>query len=177
MKQILFFHPAIQSEFKANSLLIKKISPTLARCIKPEEIGTVLDTYVLNKKNRITLEMSEILEPGYFILRNPKPLGTDEEGRTIYNERYSDEEGMIYNFGKLITTTEFEPLIKLPLITAIQISQQLRQALDLGRSRKAQIVEAPNKSNMIFEKGDFITDRGSVLNKTAFDEHYAFATQ
>lgn len=177
MKQISFSHPAIQYEFDTNTLFIKKISPTLARRIKPEEVGTALHTYVLDKKNHIALEMSEVLEQGYFILRNPEPLGTNKEWTMIYNERYSDEEGMIYNFGKLVTTTEFEPLIKLPLITAIQVSHELRQALDLQEHKKAQIIQAPIQSNMIFEKGDFITNRGSVLNKTAFDQHYAFATQ
>ncbi len=173
--EVPFEHEVIQQELQSNIKLIKKVTPTLARRIKQEEIGTTLVTYVLGSDGSIKAEMEKVLEEGMYVLRNSRPLNQGTTSKQVFNERYSSEDDMQYNFWSTPGTTEFEPLVKRSLIEAIIVSQDLWQALGLSDAVSAYITKQGRTFPMAFEIGDFITKSWTILNRAAFEQDYTFA--
>lgn len=105
----------------------KRKVPTYWRLPKKSDLWKKLKTYV--KKNwKIVEESTVIVKRNDIIVRNPFPIGQDENWE-IYNDWCIPRKSWIKKYWRLPSSSEFEPFTRNWKIKAIEVNEEVIQIL------------------------------------------------
>lgn len=165
----------------------RKKELTLLRKLKEDEVGNQLDTLVKKIDGRIVLEVTNTLEEGDIIARNPIPIG-NKNNKAIYNEWIIKENVVAENYQISMDTglsSKFTSHQKKANIRAIEITEELvtyfktKEAVEVKLNTLANKPEEVlliavkwTKELMNATKGDYLTDQGYVISQDDMQRGY-----
>lgn len=146
----------------------KKSSPSLLRLPKPEEIGSILTTYVKDTScpQGYRIESQTKIDGNYILARNEEVIAIDSEGQNIYNDYPMTKAVLMANYGFIYRFLTFEYLKfqKTSLVKCVELDSKMLQELAPGQ--KEILLLMPNdQTPMKAVEGDYLTSSGYSISQ------------
>ncbi len=150
----------------AKGLEYEKVTPTLLRNLNEQEVGMILNTYVLNEMdNSINILQRMNLKSQHVLSRNPQVLGISKDGGEIFNEWAQSQQSIIDNYGydtldKL--TQQYQAFQKKGSIKAVMLTNKLWADLGLLTDDILKLRTKWSEDGMTAKINDFIVSNNGV---------------
>ncbi len=159
----------------------RKKELTDLRKSRADEVGKQIDTYV-KKDGRLEREVTNTVEEGDIIARNPIPIGKNKNNESIYNEWIMKRNVVAENYNINIETTltiKFTPHQKQAIIKAIEITSDIvecfekKRATKKGKGEKVLLISVEWADKPMEARiGDYLTDKGYAISKDDMSRGY-----